>query len=151
MKKYTLIIAFALLGFVKQVSAQQTDADTFTGATARLKHYDALYILNSNDDKRIRGTLRNINNALNDERLKGKLNIELVVFGDGVAAFMKSSPYEQTLKDLKLRGVLLAQCSNTMRERNINKADLIDFISFVPSGNGEIIIRQYEGWATVHP
>ncbi len=151
MKKYTLIlVAFAFLAFLKTASAQ-TDPAAFTGATAKLKHYDALYILNSNDDKKIKGTLRNIDNALEDVRLKGKLHVELIAFGDGVAVYMKSGAYEQTLKDLQAKGVVLAQCSNTIKERKIDKNDLFPFVSYVPSGNGEIIIRQYEGWAVVHP
>ena len=151
MKKYTLIlVAFAFLAFLKTASAQ-TDPAAFTGATAKLKHYDALYILNSNDDKKINGTLRNIDNALEDVRLKGKLHVELIAFGDGVAVYMKSGAYEQTLKDLQAKGVVLAQCSNTIKERKIDKNDLFPFVSYVPSGNGEIIIRQYEGWAVVHP
>jgi intracellular sulfur oxidation DsrE/DsrF family protein len=151
MKKYILILAaFAFLTFVKTASAQ-TNPAAFTGATAKLKHYDALYILNSNDDKKIKGFLRNINNALEDPRLKGKLHVELIAFGDGVAVYMKSNSYEQALKDLQAKGVLLAECSNTLKERKIDKNTLFPFISYVPSGNGEIIIRQYEGWATVHP
>jgi intracellular sulfur oxidation DsrE/DsrF family protein len=152
MKKYILILAaLAFLSFVKTAGAQQTDPAAFTGAKAKLKHYDALYILNSNDDKKIKGTLRNIDNALEDPRLKGKLHVELIVFGDGVAVYMKSGAYEQALKDLQAKGVVLAQCSNTIKERKIDKNDLFPFISYVPSGNGEIIIRQYEGWAVVHP
>jgi intracellular sulfur oxidation DsrE/DsrF family protein len=151
MKKYTFILAaLMLMGFISKVKAQ-TDPAEFTGATAKLKHYDALYILNSADEKKIKGTLRNMDNALEDPRLKGKLHIELIVFGDGVAVYMKSGVFEQSLKDLQAKGVVLAQCSNTVRERKIDKNDLFPFISYVPSGNGEIIIRQYEGWAVVHP
>jgi intracellular sulfur oxidation DsrE/DsrF family protein len=47
--------------------------------------------------------------------------------------------------------MILAQCENTLKERKIDKTELFDFISFVPSGNGEIIIRQQQGWAVVHP
>jgi intracellular sulfur oxidation DsrE/DsrF family protein len=151
MKKYMFLLVFALPFFVKPAIAQQTAPAAFTGAMAKLKHYNALYILNSNDEKKIKGTLRNINNALEDPRLKGKLHVELVAFGDGVAVFMKTGIYEQTLKDLQAKGVVLAQCNNTIKERKIDKNELFPFISFVPSGNGEIIIRQYEGWATVHP
>jgi intracellular sulfur oxidation DsrE/DsrF family protein len=64
---------------------------------------------------------------------------------------MKSGAYEQQLKDLADKGVMLAQCSNTVRERKIDKNDLFSFISYVPSGNGEIILRHYDGWAIVHP
>ncbi|WP_419800573.1 DsrE family protein [Mucilaginibacter sp.] len=150
MKKYTLILAaFALMLLAKPATAQ-TNA-VFTGAKPMLKSYNALYILNSNDDKKIKATLRNLDNALEDPRLKGKLHVELIAFGDGVSVFMKSNPYEETLKKLQDKGVILAQCSNTIHERKIDKNELFDFISYVPSGNGEIILREYEGWATVHP
>jgi len=74
-----------------------------------------------------------------------------VVHGGGVAVFKKDSPYEEQLRSLQAKGAILAECENTLRERNISKDELFDFISFVPSGNGEIIIRQQQGWAIVHP
>jgi intracellular sulfur oxidation DsrE/DsrF family protein len=151
MKKSPFILmTLAFLIFIKTANAQ-SDPTAFTGASAKLKHYDALYILNSGDEKKIKGTLRNLDNALEDPRLKGKLHVELIVFGDGVAVYMKNGPYEPTLSALLAKGVILAQCNNTIRERKIDKNDLFPFISYVPSGNGEIIIRQYEGWAVVHP
>jgi hypothetical protein len=151
MKNY-LLLAFAsvLISLAKQANAQ-TDPASFTGAEPKLGHYDALYVLNSSDDKKIHGIIRNMSNALDDPRLKGKLHIELIVFGDGVAVYMKSGVYEQALKDLQAKGVILAECSNTVRERKIDKNNLFPFISYVPSGNGEIILRHYEGWAVVHP
>lgn len=88
---------------------------------------------------------------MEDPRLKGKLEVELIVFGDGVAVYNKNNSYEAALKALQAKGVVLAQCENTLRERKIDKSELFDFISFVPSGNGEIIIREAEGWAIVHP
>ncbi|MET3114911.1 intracellular sulfur oxidation DsrE/DsrF family protein [Pedobacter sp. CG_S7] len=151
MKNYSLLLtAFVLLFFIKPAVAQTAPA-TFTGAKANKKHYKALYVLNSGDDKKISGTLRNIKNALEDPRLKGKLEVELIVFGDGVAVYSKSGKYQEPLQALKEKGVLLAQCENTLRERKIEKSELFDFISFVPSGNGEIIIRQQQGWSVVHP
>lgn len=151
MKKTLLLLTTCLLlsVFIKPAMAQ--NRANFTGAEAKLKHYKALYIINTADEKRITGTLRNIKNALEDPRLNGKLEIELIAFGDGVSVYKKTSPFEQTLKDLQQQGVLLAQCENTLRERKIEKNTLFPFISFVPSGNGEIIIRHYQGWATIHP
>src|SRR5277367_2589572 len=115
MKKYAFILfAIAFLAFVKPLHAQ-TDPSAFTGATAKSDHYDALYVINSGDEKKIKGTLRNMANALEDPRLKGKLHIELICFGDGVAVYMKSGIFEQQLKTLRDKGVILAQCSNTVR------------------------------------
>lgn len=151
MKKYFLLmVALILFTGVKLAHSQNLPVE-FGGAVAKLKTYNALYILNSNDEKKIKGTLRNIDNALEDTRLKGKLHVELVAFGDGVAVYMKSSIFEPELQALRAKGVLLTQCYNTVRERKIDRNDLFPFITYVPSGNGEIILRQYEGWATVHP
>ncbi|NQX43394.1 hypothetical protein SAMN05421820_11728 [Pedobacter steynii] len=150
MKHLTFILCiFLFSAFLKPAMAQ--DKSVFTGAKATMKHYKALYVLNSGEEKKINGTLRNIKNALEDPRLKGKLELELIVFGDGVAVYHKNSSYEPALKLLQSKGVILAQCENTLKERKIEKSELFDFISFVPSGNGEIIIRQQQGWAVVHP
>lgn len=151
MKNSALILTvIATLFFTSQAVSQPIQKE-FRGAQATLKHYNALYVLNSNDEKHITGTLRNIKNALEDPRLKNKLTVELVAYGDGVAVFQKDGPFEETLKNLKKEGVILAQCENTIRERKISKDQLFPFISFVPSGNGEMIIRHYQGWAVVHP
>lgn len=144
-----ILCMFCLTAFLTPAMAQEKPV--FTGAKATMKHYKALYVLNSGEEKKINGCLRNIKNALEDPRLKGKLELELIVFGDGVAVYQKNSSYEAALKLLQSKGVLLAQCENTLKERKIDKSELVDFISFVPSGNGEIIIRQQQGWAVVHP
>ncbi len=144
----------ALMLLSLSLSAQQkqkTGTETFHGAQATAKSYKVVYQLNSEDPQKILGTLKNIGNALDDPRLKGKLKVELVVHSGGVAAFNKDAPYQQQLLALKNRGVILAQCENTLKERNISKDELLDFISYVPSGNGELIIRQQQGWAIIHP
>ena len=153
MKKFKFIlICMAVMFFAQTGYAQkQEKKEEFTGAKATLDSYKALYVINSSDEKRVKAALKNINNALEDPRLKGKLEIELIVFSDGVEIYKKGSPYFETLKNLNDKGVVLAQCENTLRERKIEKSELYPFISFVPSGNGEIIIRHYEGWAIVHP
>lgn len=145
----TFVTISAVL-FFKPVIAQTTRT-IFTAAEATQAHYKALYYLDDADPKKIKGTLRNIDNALEDGRLKGKVEIELVAFSDGVAVYDKSGPYEAALLALQKKGVILAQCNNTVIERHIDKATLFPFISYVPSGNGEIIIRQAEGWAAIHP
>lgn len=140
------------LGFATVVFSQPSSTKPeFHGAVAALKEYKALYILNQSDEKKIKAVIRNINNALEDTRLKGKLKVELIAFGDGVEIFKKSNRYDSLLIDLKNKGVILAQCENTIRERKIHKDDLWPFIAYVPSGNGEIIIRQSQGWVVIHP
>lgn len=123
----------------------------FTSAEASQEMYHAIYQLDSNDPKIIEKAIRNIKNALDDPRLKGKLQIELIAFSGGTDAYLKSSKYEDDLKSLINKGVIIAQCENTLRERHIAKEDIFDFVALVPTGNGELIIREAEGWAIIKP
>ena len=134
-----------------QAGAQQTNGPTYTGAVPTKAMYMAAYQLDNGDSAKIRGTLHNIANALSDARLAGKLQIELVVHGEGIKALMKDGVFQQDLQGLKDKGVIIAECLNTMRARNITKEQLYDFVSFVPSGNGELIILAQQGWAVIHP
>jgi intracellular sulfur oxidation DsrE/DsrF family protein len=149
MKKIIYLMTLITLTAFSRTMAQQHES--FTGAKAELEHYNALYIINTADEKHINSTLRNIKNVLEDPRLKGKLTVEVIAFGDGVNLFQKSGNFLEKLADLKNKGVILAQCENTIRERGIPKDQLLPYISYVPTGNGEIVIRHYQGWATVHP
>jgi intracellular sulfur oxidation DsrE/DsrF family protein len=147
---FFLITLLVCVSYINPANGQ-SKVIHFSGAKATKSHYKVLYILNNGEDKRISATLRNINNALEDPRLIGKLEVELIVFGDGVAVFKKDGKYQKELITLTSKGVLLAQCENTLRERKIKKDELFEFIHFVPSGNGEVIIRQQQGWSVIHP
>lgn len=155
MKQLSMIL-LALTVVATAASAQTTGSAleknaTFTGAKATQKRYHAIYQLDKNDTKVIEKTFRNINNALNDPRLAGKVQIELIAFSGGTDAYLKGSNYENALKELIQKGVIVAQCNNTLKERKINRDQLYDFIAIVPSGNGELIIRQAEGWSVIKP
>lgn len=135
-----------------QESPQITKNKLFQGAVAKKKNYKAIYQLDSDDPKTIAKAFRNINNALKDPRLKGKLEIELIAFSGGTEAFKTvNSQYEAPLKDLIEKGVKVVQCLNTLEERKISKSELYDFLAYVPSGNGELILRASEGWIIVKP
>ncbi len=65
MKKMTMVLMLAATLLVTKGFSQSTkEHSEFHGATANLKAYRALYILNNSDEKKIKATLRNINNAL---------------------------------------------------------------------------------------
>ena len=123
----------------------------YSGAPATKGHYRAVYQLDSSDPKLINQTLHNMKNALDDPRLKGKLELELVVFSGGTVVFRKDQPYEADVLALQQAGVVLAQCANSMKAYKLTKDDMLAYISIVPTGNGELIIRQAAGWALVHP
>jgi len=155
MKKVSLLVISIVL-LTTATTAQTNDKalennKAFTGARATKKMYHAIYQLDNADEKIIDKAIRNINNALNDPRLAGKIKIELIAFGGGTDAYLKGSKYEEDLKALVQKGVVVAQCNNTLKQRKITRDQLYDFIGIVPSGNGELIIRQAEGWSVIKP
>lgn len=153
-KSLLLLLGTMFIGTMVMAQSQDPVFEknySFSGASATQKSYRAIYQLDSNEPKVIEKALRNINNALQDPRLQGKLQIELVAFAGGTEAYMKGSKYENELKALVGKGVIVAQCSNTLKERKISRDQLYDFIGVVPSANGELIIRQSEGWAVIKP
>lgn len=155
MKRFLITFAITFTIFYG-VHAQTIDSllqanKTYTGAHSSEKFYHAIFQLDTNDPRIISKTIRNINNALKDERLKGRLSIELIAFSGGTDAFLKTSEYENEMKKLVEKGVILAQCNNSLLERKIGRDKLYDFIGVVPSGTGELIIRQDEGWSVIKP
>ncbi|HVB46768.1 MAG TPA: hypothetical protein VNF69_00105, partial [Burkholderiales bacterium] len=99
----------------------------------------------------IKKTLNNIENLLHDPRLKGKVQIELIANSKGFAIYAKHNGFEKKLRALQKDGVILSQCANTLRELHVDRSDLYPFVSIVPSGMGEITIREAQGWAYIHP
>ncbi|MEH6307368.1 DsrE family protein [Olivibacter sp. CPCC 100613] len=148
-----IIIVFLCSGsFARaQENSAITRNKTYQGAEANEAHYRAIYQLDSNTPATIEKAIRNINNVLQDPRLRGKIEIELIAFSGGTEAFLKNGKYEEALKKLIDKGVIVAQCLNSLKERNLNKEALYDFIAYVPSGNGELVIRSAQGWTIIKP
>lgn len=154
MKQCLLVIWCMVLSLAvsaQQLTKQEKKNRDFAGAPVKQQQYRVIYQMDNGDPKVIEKVLRNLNNALNDPRLRGKLQAELVAFSGGTDAYMKGSKYEEALKQLVKKGVIIAQCANTLQERKIDRDRIYDFIGLVPSGNGELILRQAEGWAVVKP
>lgn len=152
MKKVICVFILAFLSAITSTIAQTNETGIFHGAQPTKDRYRAVYQLNTADTSVIRHALANIQNALNDPRLKGKLEVELVVYSGAVAAYRKDKPYfEKEIQSLQKQGVIMAMCENTMRIRKISRDELFPFISYVPTANGELIIREQEGWAIIRP
>ena len=140
-----ILCALGLLGL------GTAQAGEFHGAQATKSHYGAIFHLDSGGDKAIKKTLNNIENLLHDPRLKGKIQVELLANSKGYDVYVKNNGFKKKLEHLRKEGVILAQCSNTLHELHIDRKDLYPFISLVPSGVGEITIRESQGWAYIHP
>jgi intracellular sulfur oxidation DsrE/DsrF family protein len=105
--------------------------------------------LDEADPAKQAGVLRNLGNLL-DELGDGS-PIELVVHGAGLTAAVKNAPHAEQLVVLLSRGITVAACANTMREKNVSTDQLLDGVYVVPAGVAQLVRRQREGWAYVRP
>ena len=112
--------------------------------------YQAIFHLNEDDDEKVKMTLSNIENLIDD---LGRINVEviLVVNGKGVKVFEKGSNISQRVEKLRKLGVTFKICANSLASRGMVKEDLLDQVDIVGSGIGEIVRKQVDGWAYVKP
>ena len=99
--------------------------------------------------------LRNVRNHLS---VDPKAKIVMVTHAAGINFLMKDAkdangnPFEVTVQDLKSQGVEFRVCEITLKQRNITKAQLIDDVTYVPSGVAEVSRLQIqEGYAYLKP
>jgi uncharacterized protein len=111
--------------------------------------YRVIFQLNEADDYRINLVLNNINNVLAD---LDEVEIELVAYSQGVILYIPDeNPYQARIQDLQSRGVIFAVCNNTLRSMNLTPDDLWKGVIVVPSGVGELVKKQSEGWIYIRP
>lgn len=72
--------------------------------------------------------------------------VEVVFHQSAIGAVVKGSSFENDIKDLMSRGVIVVACRNSMRDRGIKESDLINGVTIVNAGVAEIVKRENEGW-----
>ena len=139
MKKNILFIIIATLTTLK-ISAQTTTAESLKG-----KAYKIVFQLTSNDTLVQKAMVQQIKNVLT---ASPKTKIEVVCHSNGIT-FLQTNITQQTsqVKELTARGVVFAACENTIRERKIDKKDILREAVFVPVGALEVTDKELSGWA----
>ena len=108
-------------------------------------HHVVIQVTNS-DTAAWKGLMNNIKHL--KETWGDQVQIEVVAHGPGIELLMAAkTTQQQKITEYKKAGVLFTACENSMRQRNITKADIIPEADFVPSGVVEVIIKQEQGWS----
>ena len=80
-----------------------------------------------------------------------KVDIELVVFGNGIGLLEKNSPLASRISETSLSGARVVMCENTMTGRKKTKDDMLPDLDYVKAGVIEIIEKSRQGWVVVRP
>lgn len=91
--------------------------------------------------------VRNIQAA----RGKDNVQIEVVVFGNGIDLLKFDSPLVNRVDETLAAGIDVVMCENTMRGRKVTRKDMHPKIGYVEGGIIEILDRHKQGWAIVRP
>ena len=150
-QKIGLTAAAALFAACLPLSATAGTSGDFHGATPDKGQYNVIFHLDTGGTPAIKKTLNNIENILHDPRLAGKLHVALIANSKGFDVYVKNNGFEAKLKHLQAQGVIRAQGANARKELHTDRKELYPFIRSVPSGMGEITIREGQGWAYIHP
>lgn len=95
--------------------------------------------------------LGNINNLIKDLG-EENLQIELLANSEGVKLMLiDSNEFLEQLNNLNLKNVVFSACANSLHQMNLNEKQLFDFCTTVPSGVGELVIKQSSGYVYIKP
>lgn len=107
-------------------------------------------VFHLSDDDRAGRAFGNAENLLADDTIDAD-TVALVVNGDAVLALLADGEYTEAVAGLLDDGVSIAACRNSLASRDLDAADLVDGVTVVPSGVGELTRLQADGHAYVKP
>ena len=143
-----LLVALTLAGTAGVTLAQATAPAALAAAPAETARERAIFAVSDADPQKWNLTLGNIGNAI-DGLGAASADIELVVYGPGIAMLKKDSPVAARLAAALKSGVRIAACQNSMRGFHLEASDLAPGVGSVPSGVVELIRREHAGYAYV--
>ena len=138
MNKLLVLSLFMLISAIK-MTAQTTPS------VQNLKKYKIVIQLTNGDTAVHRATVKQIFNAL---AAAPNSKIEVVCHNNGISFLQTAKTfYADKIKELKAKGVTFAACENTLRERKIDKSEIVSEAFFVPAGIIEVVDKQTKGWS----
>lgn len=75
-----------------------------------------------------------------------EIGIELVVHSRGVSFIEKGTHWHKQLQDLHNKNVRILVCQHTLNAAQLEKDQLLPFVSIIPSAVAHLVRRQAEGW-----
>lgn len=138
-----LVLAISVLSSGGFASAQTVDPN----ATASTKYRTVFHV--TEDDPRKWAQV--LNNARYTQTELGARNVEIAVVmnGGGISMMKLESPVAQMIDEAKKAGIKFHVCQNTMATQKVTKEDMLPQADYVPSGIGDVIKLQSQGWSYV--
>jgi uncharacterized protein len=131
------LLALGLLLGTNGAWAQPTSART----------HRVVFHLASSDTLVHKALVKQLNNVLD---YWPQAQLEVVVHNNGIGfALTENNRYATEIEAVKNRGVVLAVCENTLKQRKIAKSAVLPWATFVPVGLAELVLKQEDGWSYI--
>lgn len=114
---------------------------------AQEKEHKIIFHLASSDTLVHKALVKQISNVLDYWKTA---KIEVVVHNNGIG-FMKKEEAKtaKEIHSLAEKGVVFAVCENTMKQRKLEKYQILPSATFVPVGIAEIVLKEEDGWSYI--
>ena len=138
---------FALMGATVLVGALVA---TQAQAQATPVKNKVVFQVSDNDPGKWGLTLNNAQNLQTDLGAQ-TVDLEIVVYGPGIAMLKAESLQANLIADAIKNGVKVVACENTMKAVKLTHADMLPNIGYVPAGVVELMRKQQQGYAYIRP
>ncbi len=135
-------------GALAAAAAGAVAAPVTQAAAAASGSYRVAFQVSDNDPKKWLLTLNNARNAQEDLGA-ANITIEIVAYGPGIDMLLAGSEVLVRVQESLQAKIAVLACQNSMRGRSLTPQDMIPGTGYVPSGVGELIKRQAEGYAYI--
>jgi intracellular sulfur oxidation DsrE/DsrF family protein len=109
-----------------------------------------VFQVSDNDPGKWGLALNNAHNVMTDLG-EDTVDIEIVVYGPGIAMLKAGSPLTQRITATLKSGVKVVACENTMKAQQLTYKDMLPDIGYVPAGVVELMQKQQQGYAYIRP
>ncbi len=121
-------------------------AGVLPAAARKMPPHRIIMQLASGDTAEWKATINNLKNL--KQGWGNDVAIEVVAHGPGVGFLLtRKTTQHEAIRALKDGGVAFVICENSLREKKIDRLEVIPEAGFVPMGIGEIVLKQEEGWS----
>lgn len=137
----TLAGVIPLTSYADNTKAKQSQADV----------QKVIFQVSDNDPAKWNLTLNNAFNVQKEFGTPQQSIIEIVAYGPGINMLKFESTAASRVMDALQAGIRVVACQNTMKAQKLAPEDMLANIGYVPSGVGELVKKQHEGYAYVRP
>ncbi len=144
MKNLFLFFVISVFSIAKIAAQTPPSVQEASWTVPNMKKYKLVIQLTNGDTAVHRATVKQIFNAL---AAAPNTKIEVVCHNNGITFLQTAKTFQgDKIKELKAKGVMFAACENTLKDRKIEKSEIVPEAFFVPAGIIEVVDKQSKKW-----